>query len=226
MFGSTFPELKGRVAVVLGPADGVAAAVCRMLADRGARVAVIGDDETDLEDLIDEMRWLGADAIGILADGADATAMAAVRASVLTEVGAPELLFVLTCTARAGGDWQRTVDSGLTATFQALQAFVPAMAAARTGAVVTLAPFGPDPATNAVGGGVTALTQHYARQVAGTRVLDTAVVPGGRRRVRRPLPGLGRRRAYDGNDTRRCGHTDAAVDPMYERPSTWDSPRV
>jgi 3-oxoacyl-[acyl-carrier protein] reductase len=175
MFGSTFPELKGRVAVVLGPADGVAAAVCRMLADRGARVAVIGDDETDLEDLIDEMRWLGADAIGILADGADATAMAAVRASVLTEVGAPELLFVLTCTARAGGDWQRTVDSGLTATFQALQAFVPAMAAARTGAVVTLAPFGPDPATNAVGGGVTALTQHYARQVAGTGVRANVV---------------------------------------------------
>jgi len=175
MFGSTFPELKGRVAVVLGTSDGVAAAVCRLLADRGARVAVIGDDEAGLGDLVDELRWLGAEAVGILADSADATAMAAVRASVLSEVGPPELLFVLTCTSRAGGDWQRTVDSGLTATFQALQAFVPAMVQASGGAVVTLAPYGDDPATNAVGGGVTALTQHYAKEVAGSGVRANVV---------------------------------------------------
>ncbi|GAA0723788.1 SDR family NAD(P)-dependent oxidoreductase [Dactylosporangium roseum] len=151
MFGSTFPELKGRVAVVLGPADGVAGAVCRMLANRGARIAVIGDDEAGLEDLVDELHWLGAEAIGILAGGVDAPAMDAVRASVLTELGAPDLLFVLTCTTHAGADWQRVVNSGLTATLQALQAFVPAMAEARAGAVVTLAPVGADPATTAVG---------------------------------------------------------------------------
>jgi 3-oxoacyl-[acyl-carrier protein] reductase len=178
MFGSTFPELKGRVAVVLGGSGGsagVAAAVCRLLANRGARVAVIGEDQAELEDLIDELRWLGADAVGIIADGIDANAMDAVRASVLSEVGAPELLFVLPCGPPLAGGWQRTVDSGLTATFQALQAFVPAMAEAGAGAVVTLAPFGPDPATNAVGGGVTALTQHYARLVADNGVRANVV---------------------------------------------------
>ncbi|WP_238018786.1 SDR family NAD(P)-dependent oxidoreductase [Dactylosporangium sp. AC04546] len=176
MWGSTFPELKGRVAVVLGPSDGVAGAVSRMLANRGVRIAVIGEQPDELEDLVDELHWLGAEAVGIVAEpAAGAAAMDAVRASVLTELGAPDLLFVLTCTNRAGAGWHDMVDSGLTTTLQALQAFVPAMVEARTGAVVTLAPAGPDPASTAVGGGVTALTQHFARQVADSGVRANVV---------------------------------------------------
>lgn len=163
-------ELKGRVAVVLGGADGVGAAVCRLLAARGARIAVIGDDEAELQDLVDELRWVGADAIGIVSDGGD---VAAVHAGVLSEVGPPDLLFVAPCTR--SDDFRVSVDSGLTATFEALRAFVPSMAEARTGAVVTVAPFGPDAATSAVGGGVTALTQHVAREVAGSGVRANVV---------------------------------------------------
>jgi NAD(P)-dependent dehydrogenase (short-subunit alcohol dehydrogenase family) len=174
VLGSPF-ELKGRVAVVLGGPDGMPAAVCRLLAERGARIAVIGPDGGRLADLVDELRWGGAEAVGIVAVGSDAAAMEAIRVSVLTELGAPDLLFVLPCPAGPGGGWQRTVDSGLTATFQALQAFVPVMAEAGGGAVVTLAPYGSDPATNAVGGGVTALTQHYARLVAGAGVRANVV---------------------------------------------------
>lgn len=174
MFASTLLELKGRVAVVLGGTDGLSAAVCRLLAERGARVAVVGTDENALADLVDELRWNGSDAVGIVAEGPGAAAMDAVRAGVLAEFGPPELLFVLPCPARAAG-WQQTVDSGLTATFQALQAFVPAMAEAGAGAVVTLAPCGPDPATNAVGGGVAALTRHYARLFAGSGVRANVV---------------------------------------------------
>jgi 3-oxoacyl-[acyl-carrier protein] reductase len=165
-------ELKGRVAVVLGGADGVGAAVCRLLAARGARIAVIGDDEAELQDLVDELRWVGADAVGIVSTGVDA---ASLHAGVLSEVGAPDLLFVLPCTSGAGGDFRLSVDSGLTATFEALRAFVPSMAEARTGAVVTVAPFGTDAATSAVGGGVTALTQHVAREVAGSGVRANVV---------------------------------------------------
>ncbi|MEV6929943.1 SDR family NAD(P)-dependent oxidoreductase [Dactylosporangium sp. NPDC051485] len=175
MLGSSLFELKDRVAVVLGGPDAMPAAVCRMLAERGARIAVIGPDEAELADLVDELRWGGAEAVGIVAEGTGAAAMDAVRVSVLTELGAPDLLFVLPCPGRSAGGWQQTVDSGLTATFQALQAFVPHMAEAGGGAVVTLAPSGADPATNAVGGGVTALTQHYARLVAGAGVRANVV---------------------------------------------------
>ncbi len=163
-------ELKGRVAVVLGGADGVGAAVCRLLAARGARIAVIGDDEAELQELVDELRWVGADAVGIVSNGVDA---ASVHAGVLSEVGPPDLLFVLPCTASA--DFRLSVDSGLTATFEALRAFVPSMAEARSGAVVTVAPFGTDAATSAVGGGVTALTQHVAREVAASGVRANVV---------------------------------------------------
>lgn len=163
-------ELKGRVAVVLGGADGVGAAVCRLLAARGARIAVIGDDETELQELVDELRWVGADAVGIVSTGVDA---ASVHAGVLSEVGPPDLLFVLPCTTSA--DFRLSVDSGLTATFEALRAFVPSMAEARSGAVVTVAPFGTDAATSAVGGGVTALTRHVAREVAASGVRANVV---------------------------------------------------
>ena len=57
--------------MVLGGADGVGAAVCRLLAARGARIAVIGDDETELQELVDELRWVGADAVGIISTGVD-----------------------------------------------------------------------------------------------------------------------------------------------------------
>jgi 3-oxoacyl-[acyl-carrier protein] reductase len=173
--GSPYFELKGRVAVVLGGPEGVPAAVCRLLAGQGARIAVVGPDEAALADLVDELRWGGTEAVGIVSCGTDAAAMDAVRSSVLDELGSPELLFVLPCPLGGAGGWQRTVDSGLTATFQALQAFVPGMAEAGAGAVVTLAPSGADPATNAVGGGVTALTQHYARLVAGAGVRANVV---------------------------------------------------
>ena len=84
-------ELKGRIAVVLGGADGVGAAVCRLLAARGARIAVIGDDEAELQDLVDELRWVGADAVGIVSTGGDT---ASVHAGVLSEVGPPDLALV------------------------------------------------------------------------------------------------------------------------------------
>jgi 3-oxoacyl-[acyl-carrier protein] reductase len=112
---------------------------------------------------------VGADAIGVVSGGLDA---AAVHAGVIGEVGAPEMLFVIPCT---GGDFRTSVDSGLTATFEALQAYVPGMAEARSGAVVTVAPYGTDAATSAVGGGVTALTQHVAREVAGSGVRANVV---------------------------------------------------
>ncbi|MET7423313.1 SDR family NAD(P)-dependent oxidoreductase [Dactylosporangium sp. NPDC005555] len=163
-------ELKGRVAVVLGGAGGVGAAVCRLLAARGARIAVIGDDETELQDLVDELRWVGADAVGILSTGTDT---ASVHAGVIDEVGTPDLLFVVAGTG--GADFRVSVDSGLTGTYEALRAFVPSMAEARTGSVVTVAPFGTDAATSAVGGGVTALTQHVAREVAASGVRANVV---------------------------------------------------
>jgi hypothetical protein len=89
----TFSGFKGRVAVVTGGSRGSGAAACRLLAASGARVAAVAADETALQDVVDELRWLGGDAIGVVADTADPAGAAVAVASVLSELGPADVVF-------------------------------------------------------------------------------------------------------------------------------------
>jgi len=56
-------KLKGRVAVITGPAKGMGAAVTRSFAEEGCRLALIGRDIGAIGPVADEVRAAGADAV-------------------------------------------------------------------------------------------------------------------------------------------------------------------
>ncbi|MFO0198193.1 MAG: SDR family NAD(P)-dependent oxidoreductase, partial [Alphaproteobacteria bacterium] len=58
-------NLKGRVAVITGPAKGMGAAVTLGFAREGCRLALIGRDVAAIEPVVVEARALGAEAIVI-----------------------------------------------------------------------------------------------------------------------------------------------------------------
>ena len=66
-----YPDLAGKVAVVTGGSGGIGAATCRLLAANGARVAVNGRDRARIEAVVDAIRDVGGEAIGVAGDCTD-----------------------------------------------------------------------------------------------------------------------------------------------------------
>jgi 3-oxoacyl-[acyl-carrier protein] reductase len=65
-------QLKGRVAVITGPAKGMGAAITKAFAAEGARLALVGRDVAAIEPVADGVRKHGAEAVVIRCDLTDA----------------------------------------------------------------------------------------------------------------------------------------------------------
>lgn len=82
-------KLGGRLALVTGASSGIGAAAARALAERGARVVLVGRREQKLREVADA---IGADAYAHAADVGDATAVAELAAAVERDLGTPDVL--------------------------------------------------------------------------------------------------------------------------------------
>jgi 3-oxoacyl-[acyl-carrier protein] reductase len=65
-------QLKGKVAIITGPAKGMGAAITRAFAAEGARLALVGRDITAIEPVAEEVRRVGGEAIVVRCDLTDA----------------------------------------------------------------------------------------------------------------------------------------------------------
>ena len=61
-------ELENKVAVVTGGATGIGLASARLLIERGARVAILGNDQDALDAALSELKLLSESTIAILCD--------------------------------------------------------------------------------------------------------------------------------------------------------------
>ncbi len=183
----TYPDLRGKVALVTGGSRGIGAATCLALARCGVRVAVNGRARDAVDATVAAIRSQGGEALAAIADCADLASVERMRAAIETDFGAPELLL-----AFAGGgsgrpdaladiseqDWRSSIDNNLTSTFFTLKSFLPAMIARGGGSIVTMASAGGRVASGAPAGygaakaGVIMLTRHAANEVGrhGVRV--------------------------------------------------------
>jgi 3-oxoacyl-[acyl-carrier protein] reductase len=182
-----YPNLAGKVGVVTGGSGGIGAATCRLLAANGVKVAVNGRDETKIAAVVEAIRSVGGEALGVAADCTDLAAVERMRKQAEGELGPVEVV----CAFAGGGrarpgpvaqtteeEWHSTVDANLTATFLTLKSFLPGMIERGGGSIVTMAssaarfPTGAPTPYAAAKAGVIVLTSQVANEVGryGVRV--------------------------------------------------------
>lgn len=135
--------LEDKVALVTGAGSGIGAAAAKRLAKVGAKVALLGRDEKELEKTATDVRNVGSEALSLVADIADEKALQEAYEQVSKTWGRLDIVF-----ANAGingvwapldelslQDWQKTIDINLTGTFLTVKLALP-MLKKRGGAVI------------------------------------------------------------------------------------------
>ncbi|MFS0697340.1 SDR family oxidoreductase [Streptomyces nitrosporeus] len=123
--------LRGRTAVVTGAARGIGASLALGLAERGARVALVGLEE---DRLAETARSLPFEAVPYTADTTDHRAMARVAARIEERLGPPSVVVANAGVATGGAFereapdvWRRVVDVNLVGSANTARAFLPGL---------------------------------------------------------------------------------------------------
>lgn len=185
--------LTGKVALVTGASRGLGAAIARLFAMHGAKVAINGRDIAALEAIEGEIERGGGSALRAVADVTQFTAIEAMRRLVERELGPVDILV-----ANAGGsrtmsspleeiseaDWQASLNGNLTATFLTLKSVIPGMKQRRSGTIVTVSSAAgrrPHPrspvAYAAAKAGIQMLTQDVAAQAGPYGIRVNCIAP-------------------------------------------------
>jgi 3-oxoacyl-[acyl-carrier protein] reductase len=188
----TYPELRGRIALVPGGSKGIGAATCRALAANGVRVAVAARSQAGVDALVAELRDAGGEAIGITADCSDGAAARAIHERVTRELGPVDILLPFVggfesftpIAAVTETEWRKVIDDNLTSTFLWVQAGLPAMVERRSGVIVTMASSGARQLDRlltasyvAAKAGIVQMTRHIALEVGAHGVRVNAIAP-------------------------------------------------
>ncbi len=174
-----YPDLMGKTAVVTGGSSPIGAEICRLLAANGARVVVSGRNRNAVDETVESLRGEGGEAVGIIADCTDSSAIERMREETERTFGPAEILVTV-----AGGfgaptpfeeideeEWSFVVDANLTSTFLTIQGFLPGMILRGTGSILTMAssagrlPGGASAPYAAAKAGVIMLSRHLAREM-------------------------------------------------------------
>jgi 3-oxoacyl-[acyl-carrier protein] reductase len=182
-----------KVALVTGSSRGIGAAIARLFAGEGAKVAVHGRDRAALSAVRSEIEHSGGRALEVTADVTDFRAIEAMRHQIEQELGPVDILV-----ANAGGSftmpgpfeeisedgWHASINGNLTATFLTIKSFLPGMKARGSGTILTISsaaarrphPQSPVPYA-AAKAGIEILTQHLAAQVGPQGIRANCIAP-------------------------------------------------
>lgn len=175
-------DLQGKVALVTGAGSGIGEAAAKKLAAAGARVAALGRTDDELNDVVNEMRSQGCQAIPLVADISDAGAMEQAYKRVEKEWGRLDIVF-----ANAGingvwapieeltpEEWNRTIGINLSGTFYTIKYAAPLLKRQGGSVIVTASVNGTRIFSNT---GATAYSTTKAGQVAMTKMLALEFAP-------------------------------------------------
>ena len=186
------------VALVTGGSRGLGLAAARGIGGRGARVILLGRDDSRVAAAAAELIGDGVEAIPVAADVADPASLAR-AADAVAHVGSPDVLVLsagvmaakMTRTIRTSPDeWQRVMSINLDGAFYSIETFAQDLVKNRSGRVIALsACLGRFTGPGTSGGlapyriskaGVNALVRNFAAEMQwGQRgVLVDAVCPG------------------------------------------------
>jgi len=185
--------LAGKVALVTGSSRGIGAAIARLFAQQGAKVALHGRDLAALSAARADIERSGADVIQVAADVTNFAEIEAMRRQIEGALGPIDILV-----ANAGGSftkpgpledtsedgWRASVDGNLTATFLTIKSILPGMKQRRAGNIITISsaaarrphPGSPIPYA-AAKAGIQILTQDLAAQVGPYGIRVNCIAP-------------------------------------------------
>jgi NAD(P)-dependent dehydrogenase (short-subunit alcohol dehydrogenase family) len=139
-------DLQGKVALITGGASGIGRAVARRAAAEGMKVVIADIEEDALKEAERELTGLGADAIAVTADVADAASVRGLRDRALRQYGAVHLVHN---NAGVGGggpvwevpeqDWRWILGVNLWGVIHGIATFVPLLMEQGEGHVVNTA---------------------------------------------------------------------------------------
>jgi 3-oxoacyl-[acyl-carrier protein] reductase len=185
--------LNDMVALVTGSSRGIGAAIARLFAEQGAKVAVHGRDTAALAAVQADIERAGGMAMQVVGDITRFTEIEAMRHEIEREFGPIEILV-----ANAGGSftmpgpleqmseegWHASLDGNLTTTFLTIKSILPGMKERQAGNIITISsaaarrphPQSPIPYA-AAKAGIQMLTQHLAAQVGPDGIRVNCLAP-------------------------------------------------
>lgn len=133
----SYENLTGRTAVVTGAASGIGEAVAVLLAERGARVALLARREQRLGEVAAKITAGGGSALAVVADVTDDASVAAAVERIHEAYGPVDLVVnnagvMLGNPVEAGrlDEWQRMIDTNVTGVLRVIRAFTGDLVAA------------------------------------------------------------------------------------------------
>jgi 3-oxoacyl-[acyl-carrier protein] reductase len=189
----TLNGLDDKVVLVTGSSRGIGAAIARLFARHGAKVAVHGRDARALAAVRSEIERAGGTATQVVADVTKFAEIEAMRRQVEHDFGPIDVLV-----ANAGGSftmpgpleqidedgWHASVDGNLTATFLTIKSILPGMKDRKAGTIITMSsvaghrphPRSPIPYA-AAKAGIEILTKDLAAQVGPYGIRVNCIAP-------------------------------------------------
>src|SRR5262249_18721992 len=140
-------HMKDKVALVTGSSRGIGAAIARVFASEGAKVAVHGRDAAMMAATREAIERAGGHAISVAADVTNFSEIERMRIRIQEDLGPIDILV-----ANGGGSnrpagpientteegWRASVDGNPTATFPTLKSVLPGMKQRRAGNIITV----------------------------------------------------------------------------------------
>ena len=189
-------RFQDKVALITAAASGIGRATADIMAQEGAVIVAVDNNEERLERTIGELRKAGGRAHGKMCDALNAAQVDSTVASVAQEFGAIDILVNAvggsTIVSKPGADvdelsfadWQKLIDFNLSGTFLFTHAVVPVMKKQRRGKIVNLASIAgrglsasSSSAYAAAKGGIIAFSRKLAFELGPYNVNINAIAP-------------------------------------------------
>ncbi len=184
-------DLDGRVAIITGAAMGIGRSCAKRMAEDGARIVIADIDVKAGEATRDEITGAGGAAVFIKTDVTSMADMEALAGEAIKRFGTIDILVNNAAQAIGGvvdeideATWNRVMTTNLTSVWRGIKVCVPEMRRKKKGAIVnmssvqSLAGFRGWAAYAAAKGGINALTQQAAVDLAPFGIRVNAVAPG------------------------------------------------